>query len=268
MRWWEPGPRQTVYDENGNPTRAYTAIDTRDPYAPPRVVTKEQFHATFDPYYRKKNPYSAGHDALGISAAEARGEDSGYLMGQALQRGWQGLHKTDLSAALTEGGIGAAVGLGGVGLANTFREARGMEPLGWKSKLMAGMLGATAGGALSFNMRDGGYKKASTQWSDSAEMLLRSALIRRIATDQDVDLSVRSQITAALGRLGGADLQLLARVASTFAGAGIGSVVARWLAGKGLISTLSGGILGGAAAWHMSRPATNAFGRTSLDAYR
>lgn len=260
MRWYQQGPNQE--------TR--TAKDSRDPYAAPMPISESQYRATFDRGYRVENPYLAGRDALGTSEAESRGgmDNTGFRIGQALQRRWAGLHGSDLSSLLTNGAIGATAGVGGVGLINAYRTNTGSEPLGWKSKLLAGLLGAGAGGLLTDQMRGGVFKNASTAWLTQSDALLRDTLVRQISREQDVDLSLRAKLTAAIARLGGSDLQALTRVAAMAAGAGIGAAVARWLMGKGLLSTVAGGILGGAAGFSFSRPSTNAFGRQSIDQYR
>lgn len=273
MRWWQQGP-----DENGLPT----ARDTRNPGAQFAPITNSQYDATFDKDFRLANPYLAGRDALGSAEIEERDgtDEMGFNIGKRLNKGWASLHRNDWSSLGTNATIGAGLGVGTVSLINTLRDRSGSEPIGWKGRVLAGLLGAGAGGLLTAHMRGFDNSKAAAAFTgfgaamrpspvtQQSDMLLRETILRKVIADRDLDLRDRAGISQALAALGGEELRTLFRITAVGAGAGAGAVVARWLMGRGLLPTLIGGIVGGGAAYRATQPRLNAFGNPSLESYR
>ena len=254
---WSLGPE--------NPGGPMLAVDQDDPKLTPIPVGDETWKATFDPQYRGKNPFLAGRGMLGAdyrSNMDGNGA-MGYTLGQGLRRAFDAAYQTDGRALATNGIAGAALGLGSIAALNTFRESRDKEPLGWKSRALAALLGAGAGTALTVQMR-GGVPQLVKSGSSGLEQMRQDIMARA----SELDYETRNRVSGALVRLSPADLATLHQLAMTAFGASAGALIARWLSGKGLMPLLLGGTIGAIAGHYFGRRPTNALGRESLDSYR
>lgn len=274
---YSPGTSIEIPDlVDGVPNRRetiHTAVDQKDPRLTPVPVSRDIWNASFDPAYRKANPFVSGRNRLGSDyRSNMDSEDAkGYDLGQSIRRAMGKAYSTDGRALLTNAGGGAAVGLGGAFALDQLRALQGKPKLGWKSKVLAALLGTGAGVGLTMQMRGGPLprttlgrqKEASAPWQDMEP--LRRDIMRATAS---LDFQTRDRIQGALVRLSPADLVSLRQLIATATGAAAGAMVARWLAGKGLIPMLIGGTVGGLLGRHIGGSETNAFGRRSLDAYR
>ncbi len=275
---WAPGPTYEVPDpKDGVPNRhesIHTAINYNQPRPTPMPVTRSVYDATFDRAYRERNPYLSGRNRLNADYSVNRDatDSMGYSLGQAINRGIHSAYSTDGKALLTNGLGGAALGVGGIAALNALRSAQGKEKLGWKSRLLAALAGVGAGTALTMQMRGGSPQRTTlnrmekgASWPQVPLEQMRQDIMARTA---QLDYETRNNVRGALGRLSPDDLGSLHRLVTTAFGAAAGAIVTRWLMGKGLLPLVIGGTIGGLLGHRFGGPPRNAFGRTSLDAYR
>lgn len=259
MNPWLPGPNNTAHIPG---------------ISQPAPVDPLAYRSTFDKAYRLANPLLAGRGEL--KSPDDPTNAFGYRLGGAARRLFNDGQRTDLRSLMTNGGLGALAGVAGSYAWDAVRARRGDDPLGWLGRSLFGLGGAGLGALLTQQMRGGSLprasidrgKSASTNWAAGAEQQLRRMLIAEVQGNPSIDSSLRLSVIAALGRIGGSDLQALARAVATVGGAAAGAVIARWLLGKGLIPSLAGAAAGAMFGLSASRPRTNALGRQSLDDYR
>jgi hypothetical protein len=134
-------------------------------------------------------------------------------------------------------GVGA-VGGAGLGLLLNFikNQTTGSEG-GYDAAVGLGAAGGAGLGALSHYARNTFTKQSFAVGGPDPYTV--------VMMNTSLSSSEKQAIMQAMGRLSSPEIQDLKRLLATTAGAGVGAVIMRFLAGKGLISSAVGAIIGG-----------------------
>ena len=220
------------------------AVDPETTVLPPWVA-----RATFDRRWRDEHPVEAARteyqhpDDPRNSLASRLGEIGG--------RAWDSMQSSRGGQIFTDATLG---GLGTLGAALLLDKLRrrvfGGTPLSWKTKALIGLLGAGAAGIagqrITKSVKEGSEKRAFDDWTASAERIYQNMVMSALRSDGTLGFSEKTALMKGVAGLNAMDLARLAELVRMAGGAAVGAIVARFLAGKGMMPLLLGGLAGSA----------------------
>ena len=236
-----------------------------DPELSRKIISKDQYKQTFDRNYRNANFNQSilnqygGVNSRPKSYADAlqskiiNGVRSGLEWGTS--SGTKSVATTGLLSALAGGGLGA------------YMAAKNGDGIVGKSLLYALLAGAAGAGSLAYmHNADDRRRNFLSKQASSAE----DVLIAAITSDRALNPAQQSDLIRSLVRLSSRDRDDLSRLVRTGIGAGAGVLIARFLMGKGLLSSAVGGMIGAAIGAASARPSIkyNAMGQVLMSNYR
>lgn len=236
-----------------------------DPELTRKKIDQTQYKQTFDRDYRLKNfnesilKQYGGPDAQPKSYTEelkgklVEGIRKGLTFGTS--SGNRTLGTVGLLSALAGGGLGAYAGA---------RSGDGVLKKGLLYALLAGALGT--GGMAYMQAADQRRRNYLSKQASSPE----DVIIAAVTSAGDLSQTQKADILRAIINLQERDRYELSRLIRTAVGAGVGTLVTRFLVGKGLLSSAVGGILGALIGAASARPSIkyNALGQVSISNYR
>ena len=232
-----------------------------DPHLSRVHITPEQYKNTFD--YKTRHGYLPDTAEKGykgpfdpVSSADRIQQGIGGLLRRAFDWGTESQGR-----AIGTAGIMSALGGAGAGylLGDYFGQGSKMKKA-LLGAILAGGLGAagTAMSQRSFNKRQDYLSKRASAWSP-----VSNAINMAIDNDRSMSHMDKQDLREIVSRLDQRDRDELYRLIRQTIGAGAGVLIARFLGFKGLIPSVTGGVLGAALATPPMR--LNALGQVSTN---
>ena len=223
-----------------------------DPVNTPQMDDRT-FASTWDKGYREQNPMDAAtrsYDRFDPSLTNKLEPVYDNHVQPFVSRLGRGAGNVMQSGYTPAAGGGALLGAGIGALLNFLRNRVSGEEGGYDS---AAGLGALAGAGMGAY---GHWNRANLQ--KQAFSLGGVDPLQAIQNDHSLSWSERQALVSAVQKLNSSDIQQLKRLLATAMGAGVGAIIMRFVASKGLMSTALGAILGGVIGNNMvSSPKRN-----------
>lgn len=233
------------------------ALGTFGPEASRKTVDAATFDKTFDPRTRSRSLEAAvngqytGRESTNLSKTIAD------WIRNAVKGGWNYGTSSQGKAMGTMGVLGGLAGAG-YGAYKALGDPDASIP---KTGLLYGLL---AGGVAAGGTALGQYLHNSRESQLTKQASTANDIAMAVAADPAISYTQREAIIRGLSQLGNPELTELGNLLRMGIGASIGSLVMRYLKGKGLLPTIVGGIVGAIAGRATAPgPIYNAMGQLS-----
>jgi hypothetical protein len=233
------------------------ALGTFGPSDSRRKIDATTFDKTFNPRARSRdlegavNGQYTGHESANLSQTIAD------WIRKTVRSGWDYGTSSQGKALGTMGVLGGIAGAG-YGAFKALDDPEASIP---KTGLLYGLL---AGGVAAGGTALGQYLHNSRERQLTKQASVADDIAMAVSADPAISYTQREAIIRGLSQLGNSELTELGNLLRMGIGASVGSLVMRYLKGKGLLPTIVGGIVGAIAGRATAAgPIYNAMGQLS-----